>query len=296
MSMGLRVKDLAGTAVDCLPPRGEWSEGAVHSVYRHTVNIRLENGNLISLISRRTLLHPFAIRLEEDGMEQLPGIREGGVCRATQAEIRLDGQNGPVVLSWGREQLKNLSVNRLRGDAPAAALLEILNRKAGENAAKSALGFTVDPALDSPLLPWKERIYRLIAAALRAEAKEAATVGTQLVGLGWGLTPTCDDFIAGMLAAFWFNRDYPIRKLAGLGECLAVCGETQTTAVSAQFLKWAAKGYFSQGILELLECLRGEDEVCLCAKLQQLLSVGHSSGCDTLMGIVCGMRYGGKLI
>ena len=68
MSMGPRVKDLAGTAVDCLPPRGEWSEGAVHSVYRHTVNIRLENGNLISLISRRTLLHPFAIRLEEDGM------------------------------------------------------------------------------------------------------------------------------------------------------------------------------------------------------------------------------------
>ena len=233
---------MAGTAVDCLPPRGKWSEGAVHSVYRHTVNIRLENGNLISLISRRTLLHPFAIRLEEDGMEQLPGIREGGACRATQAEIRLDGQNGPVVLSWGREQLKNLSVNRFRGDAPAAALLEILNRKAGENAAKSALGFTVDPALDSPLLPWKERIYRLIAAALRAEAKEAATVGTQLVGLGWGLTPTCDDFIAGMLAAFWFNRDYPIRKLAGLGECLAVCGETQTTAVSAQFLKWAAKG------------------------------------------------------
>ena len=296
MSMRLRVKDLAGTAVAFLPPRGDWREGAVHSVYHHTVNIRLENGTLISLISRRAPLHPFAIRLDDDEMERLQGIREGGACRATQAEIRLDGQNGPVVRSWGREQLKNLSADRLRGAAPTAAILEILNRKAEENAGKSALGFIADPTLNSPLLPWRDRIYRLIAAALRAESKEAVWVGKQLVGLGWGLTPTCDDFMAGMLAAFWFNRDYPIRKLAELGECLAVCGETQTTAVSAQFLKWAAKGYFSQGILELLECLRGEDELCLCAKLQQLLSMGHSSGCDTLMGIVCGMRYGGTWI
>ena len=82
MSMRLRVKDLAGTAVASLPPRGDWREGAVHSVYHHTVNIRLENGTLISLISRRAPLHPFAIRLDEDEMERLQGIREGGACRA----------------------------------------------------------------------------------------------------------------------------------------------------------------------------------------------------------------------
>lgn len=108
-----------------------------------------------------------------------------------------------------------------------------------------------------------------------------------LIGMGYGLTPSGDDFLVGLL--------YLI--------CISGCMEQQITKnvidvvqknlhrtndLSRQFLKHACKGEFGEKFHELLQAVcRGEDgirEIC------QIAGTGHSSGIDALHGIAAGWR------
>lgn len=65
-------------------------------------------------------------------------------------------------------------------------------------------------------------------------------------------------------------------------------GRNRTTAVSCEYLYYAAQEIFSQEIPELLEAM-SEEELCERA-FCKLLEVGHNSGADTILGILCGLE------
>jgi uncharacterized protein DUF2877 len=134
--------------------------------------------------------------------------------------------------------------------------------------AHNSMSGHVQPALDA-IERW------LVGNALDEDAQ-------MLIGLGPGLTPSGDDYLGGVLIALHqFGREVQARGLwRWLEPRLG-----RTSAISAAHLAAAAAG---EGHEALHACLHG-----LCAPqadwpglLAELESMGHTSGWDSLAGVV----------
>lgn len=105
---------------------------------------------------------------------------------------------------------------------------------------------------------------------------------SELIGLGQGLTPAGDDFLLGILAA--------LDLYGAATERVALCAALKpekTNRISAAFLRAAADGVYGEYLLRLLQALADsatQTELADCAV--RVLQTGHTSGSDTLSGIL----------
>jgi hypothetical protein len=132
--------------------------------------------------------------------------------------------------------------------------------------ADNALSVHAQPAIEA-LGAW------LAGNALSTEAEE-------LIGLGPGLTPSGDDYLAGMLIALRaFGRP---TQADSLWRWLAPRLPARTSAISAAHVAAASAGEAHEALHACLENLAGDgewDEV-----LTDIDAVGHCSGWDGLAG------------
>jgi hypothetical protein len=140
----------------------------------------------------------------------------------------------------------------------------------------------VHNALSVHAQPALEAIDRWLAG--NALGNEAA----QLIGLGPGLTPSGDDYLAGVLVALrWLGRGAQADSLWRWLEPQLAGG---TSAISAAHLAAAATGQVHEALHELLENLAAWQAPDLHPTLSKLDAVGHSSGWDALAGVVAVAR------
>jgi hypothetical protein len=171
----------------------------------------------------------------------------------------------------------------LRGDAHPKldALLACLDGHAPEE----GLGCTivgVHNALSVHAQPALDAIDRWLAG--NALANEAA----QLIGLGPGLTPAGDDYLAGILVGLrWLGRS---AQAESLWRWLEPRLAARTSAISAAHLAAAASGQMHEALHDLLDQLSAWQAPDLHPGLARLDSVGHTSGWDALAGIVAVAR------
>jgi hypothetical protein len=106
------------------------------------------------------------------------------------------------------------------------------------------------------------------------------------VGRGLGLTPGGDDMLVGLMALmYWTQHPFPWESLL---DYLRKNGRNRTTAISNEYLHYAINGIFSHVIIDVLENMP-DRKLCESA-LKKLLAVGHSSGADTIIGIISGLE------
>ena len=234
--------------------------------------LETEQGDILLLHDARFGEIPIGAALPDIGelpydkrLEHRPLHFEDGILRLTeelQIELRGEKETRPQFPA-------GVSPERLR------AIEESL-----KNSGRGELRYTVcgmPSPEDSPL--WREmhrRTESVLAAACGGYDKIAPAV-KELLGLGRGLTPSCDDWLVGYM--------YAVRRIGKAQICAAVseavleyAGE-YTNAVSAAYLRAAARGEY----YELLEgCLFGED----ADSIARLLSIGSSSGSDMLSGLL----------
>ena len=112
-------------------------------------------------------------------------------------------------------------------------------------------------------------------------ADDPSAVGEQCracIGLGLGLTPSGDDMLLGTLTALHMYRpDLVCRLEAGITPLL-----DRTHDISRSYLQLALDGYAATPVLGAAAELAGGGT----DQTQILLTVGHSSGCDILEGLV----------
>ena len=103
------------------------------------------------------------------------------------------------------------------------------------------------------------------------------------IGRGQGLTPSGDDFLVGMYCVSFCDESIP-NMMSSLSNTQF---EGLTTSISLAYLNAARKGYFNPDLIKLLSCdTRMEFE----SLLKSILNIGHSSGMDTLEGILFGLK------
>lgn len=103
------------------------------------------------------------------------------------------------------------------------------------------------------------------------------------IGRGQGLTPSGDDFLIGMYCVSFCEQSIP-NMMSSLSNTRF---EGLTTSVSVAYLNAARQGYFNPDLIKLLSC-ESESEFELLKN--RILDFGHSSGMDTLEGIVFGLQ------
>lgn len=287
----------------CADRVGKFIEGApvlaVHSVYRRTVNVRM--GDDIGALHPAELpLTPLSASLPltdgEFAIMSRAAAQSGrvawekGVLRAGEkswrvGEIRtwnplirryLDGNQQRCL----REAVETfLMEQEERPDSFGRAVphaLAALDRGTGEEEKRE----------DTGLLK-QELSYRLEKILLCGSGRngELADRAMDMIGLGIGLTPSGDDFLVGMLLAFWTCRGYRgcfdqlangIKKKSG-----------DTNQISGQYLLRACQGEYGLLFHKLIDQLQAGVEIR--GALEQIGRIGHSSGIDTLNGLLTGL-------
>jgi len=112
----------------------------------------------------------------------------------------------------------------------------------------------------------------------------------QVIGLGPGLTPSGDDFLSGLLSLLWYlGEEDDISLFKGNLLKAMIPRVHETTPVSRAFLEAAMNGEFTESILDLYKVMGSRDMEESKEILREISRLGHSSGTDTLAGMLFGM-------
>ena len=272
------------------------ARGRVHSVFERACNIETDAGELVTLLAETLGNIPHGIRLAgatapfESWL--VPGqhaILENSMLRVPDAEVSIDlsaaalwcGKVAPVPSDSGGATIA-MTLRALRATlyerAPEQGIASLLATRDGVNSAVArAFSARLSQALPMLARATERRDVSAVAAAL-----------ARLVGLGPGLTPSGDDFIAGYLAALWSRAgcdrgiDAMLQPLADALAPLFLC----TNAISRQMLSDAAHGRFAERLVDVTNALAGAGNVADATV--HALANGHSSGADTLCGLLFG--------
>jgi len=108
-------------------------------------------------------------------------------------------------------------------------------------------------------------------------------------GVGYGLTPSGDDFIAGFLYGL---NILEIEKSADYSDLISEILKTSlgNNIISNNLLILASKGLFFSRLKNLIECILMNQEDKIENTLEELFEVGETSGSDILVGILTALK------
>lgn len=135
------------------------------------------------------------------------------------------------------------------------------------------------------------RVRKLVSSVIHEDLDDFGLAWEALLGLGPGLTPAGDDFLVGFLAAHkLFSSSFGERLRDNRVKIrLEERARIKTVPTSSQFLKCALDGIFSEILYLAFDDLRSGAEDGGREKIEYFLKWGHSSGADTLTGVVFGL-------
>lgn len=266
--------------------------GEIHSAYRRTINVRFPGDRLVCLHGGQELVAPFGIALgrgfDSPAFERIPpGVR----VMAAEGTLRIPVLAVEITLAGVAAWEPKARPVGLGADA-AARSAEVLTAILLQHDNPDGLAGLVDRLDATPLLrragPSSEQLME--ALALRNSTCVLAAAES-LLGLGPGLTPSGDDFLAGFLGTALLASPSAAWLLRSVGPEILDLAETRTTLLSRAFLTYALRGSLAPPVDALAAALlesTGRSAVLRAA--QAACALGHTSGMDTVTGMVFALR------
>lgn len=277
--------------------------GTIRSIFPRAMNIALD-GSMLAVLSSELPRMPNSVRLPPlTTKELLRNLRPGLPVALGNGRLHIPSAHCslylPQALPW--EPRPDLPLYGWHRET-VAHYVRSLTRYLAEQAGRSGLSSLAGPLLlgqsvqETPLARMALPVLRLLVRAAwqqdSAGIKEAAR---GLAGLGPGLTPSGDDVLGGFAAvmallSLYLSADGVSR--AHIAPAIATVVGPRTTALSAALLAHAARGEVAEHLGKLLLSLAlpaGATEAVLHAA-DAVLAFGASSGADTLLGVVLGLR------
>jgi Protein of unknown function (DUF2877) len=278
----------------------------VHSVFPNAVNLQSRNARrLLTLVMADCADLPQGIRLATP-----PGF---SFDMGLQQDERLVCRNGFLederkYLSIDLRQANHwkchlpvLEANGLTLSVTSAwtSVWQALNerqRQTGAELCAQELFRTDNPRRKAVTVAMGTLIRALINASQSLEGPVEEIVAG-LIGLGSGLTPTGDDFLVGFLTGLRCMTDKKgerFKFLSALNK-LVIRLSWNTNDISRTYLYHAAHGQVSSKLATLIEAIAtGEVYDRLLQIAEEAMLVGHSSGLETVTGLLVGFSTWGK--
>jgi len=281
---------------DCVPPA---FSGTVVAVHERAANVAvpLAPGGLVTLSLAPYDAGPAGIALSAPAgfMFREAGVIERASVRCSEAGSLAVGR---LRLDRSHVHPRSSRLGALRFDAscPGASLL----LEAADTAYRSISATDRERCALLTRLCRDELRERVVATASALTAGDTRVIGEGvlgLVGLGEGATPAGDDalvglMLAGALAGSTTGPRSPERALAHAVARTA----WRTSDLSRSFLVLAAGGHFSERLLGVARAFDALDPQAVDAAVRDAALVGHTSGTDGLLGVLCGLHaYAGSL-
>jgi len=178
-----------------------------------------------------------------------------------------------------------------------AALSEVAAARSPEGSLARLLPYLSEDDLPAPLqkpphFPRSHALMGGLAESLAHRNRRGLKVVTSsMAGLGPGLTPACDDFLAGVLLALALIqglRDDP--ELAEIADMLLETAAPRTGEISAAYLRAAHAGEANERWHRLLGALTGEHAGTVEEPARAVMQIGETSGADMLAGFLVAMQ------
>lgn len=259
-----------------LTPQSLDGPGRLHSLYRSSVNLLLDNGCFCTLFAPIDDEGPWGIILKTKVEFTDPRwqLEKDLPIRAEKGRLFLGG----LEVDTAGETF-SCAIDSMEHPISPAEALRGLRRL--EEPAKLLSAPHCSDVLEHELYLRGEQ---LKASLLAGDGTGIESAAERLAGLGIGLTPSGDDMLTGCLAALLHclgAEDFCVNSLRSAMERLT----DRTTFISGQMMRAACEGRFRSSLRQLIRALGSDDETGLDAALQAVLAVGATSGYDMLRGV-----------
>jgi len=254
-----------------------------HSRFRRVVNATC-TGKLVTLAVPGVDAGPLTI--VADGVDP----RRVRTIRIEERTLAVDGARA----RFGDDAVYRSEFEAGPEDLPLIARnLSVLAACVASRAPRASLAFLIDPAKLSEFRPGFERgLADHIGNCVRDIRHGQLLRGvSRLRGAGFGLTPSGDDFIAGLLLATHVIERTEGRDLESLRLSVLEAARTSNLLADA-FLLLASEGRVFESMKALLGALSrgGPRDVTRCCG--RLLEVGETSGADIAVGLLVTLEAG----
>jgi hypothetical protein len=269
----------------------------IQSLFDSSLNLRLEHEDrLITILISDHYELPQGIRLDKKiPLHSLTvGLRaasRGGVLRFDSSPLTIDLRGAPI---WdGR-------LSTLTGNIEQAWSITWQTLNEGQSQKKTELVaeylFRSD---QGPLLTRKlsHPVHKLITAAQRFDSNASAEAAHEMIGLGPGVTPSGDDILIGFLAGLHSmagNNKERQAFIQAFGSAIFLLLK-ETNDISRTYIQHAIKGEFSSSFVTLIDAIREGEQQQLLTSTKNAMCVGHSSGMDSLTGLLIGLASWGTI-
>ena len=271
-------------------------DASIQSVFDSAVNLRLtQQDRLITVLLSDHYELPQGIRLATQAVplnllkiDQHAAVR-GGILRFASSALSIDLRGAPV---W------TCPIPALNTDMSSSSVQEgwtmvwgLLNKRqrlhATDIIASDLFQGNTGSALSQRM---SEPVMELIVSTERLDTEASLQAAQKMIGLGPGVTPSGDDLLIGFLAGLWSlaGENQPrLSFIQSFGSALSSI-TTQTNEISRTYLYYATRGQFASSLSNLAEAIAKGGEVSQAA--QYAMRVGHSSGMDSVTGLLIGLR------
>ena len=137
-------------------------------------------------------------------------------------------------------------------------------------------------------------MWGIMSGDLEAIKRSAGSI----LGLGPGLTPSCDDFLAGLMlslntagVSLFKNESSTLQFFSNTSEEISALARGKTTIYSQSFLSEAALGEGPKTALDLIFSIITKSPGQVAEISKRLIGVGATSGADISIGIYYGIRF-----
>lgn len=119
-----------------------------------------------------------------------------------------------------------------------------------------------------------------------------------ILGLGPGLTPSCDDFLAGLILslnvggnALLKDRKKQLSFYRKISAEIGRAAKGKTTIYSQSLLDQARRGEGTKAVIELIHSLLTKNAGQVAATSKTVIEMGETSGADIAIGVYYGIRF-----
>jgi uncharacterized protein DUF2877 len=131
----------------------------------------------------------------------------------------------------------------------------------------------------------------LVDSLARRNRRGLKVVTSSMAGLGPGLTPACDDFLAGVLLALALHQQqHADAELAEIASMMVETASPRTGEISAAYLRVAHAGEAHERWHHLLSAIGTGDAGSIEETAKSVMQAGETSGADMLAGFLAAMR------
>lgn len=245
-----------------------------HSEFTHVINYE-SNGLLISLIDSTVPQMPNSLFISDFNID-LPAhinfsdnsIFIGNTEFLKESILKYDSSIDLMKLDL-ETFVKNLNI--------ISENINLFNTKSYAFLIDNSLSLYFDSAFEKALIKTvKEGYDDILNKNIEAGCKK-------IKGTGYGLTPSGDDFIAGLLFGLHFNEKYYGKNLLFLKNKIFETAKSKNL-YSSNFLHFAKEGLYFEYLKNLIINLSLHDESKIIESLKKVLSYGESSGSDLITG------------